>query len=159
MKKEAETLLSIVTEEEPTLIEEWLKEARVSDQQRRAVQVEATQLLHALRDALRNGADPAVFEDERWSGVGRALEALSSSRLAQGQNAGETSMFVLAFKRPLLSADQRRLGADNDKLMETVWQISSLVDKMANKGIIHRNAAARYKSRLVKQLARKTQTA
>ncbi|HEX7087402.1 MAG TPA: 30S ribosomal protein S20 [Vicinamibacterales bacterium] len=30
----------------------------------------------------------------------------------------------------------------------------SLVDKMANKGIIHRNTAARYKSRLVKRLTR-----
>ena len=29
----------------------------------------------------------------------------------------------------------------------------SLVDKMANKGIIHRNAAGRYKSRLVKRVA------
>ena len=31
----------------------------------------------------------------------------------------------------------------------------SLVDKMANKGIIHKNAAGRYKSRLVKRIARK----
>jgi small subunit ribosomal protein S20 len=30
----------------------------------------------------------------------------------------------------------------------------SLIDKMAGKGIIHDNAAARYKSRLTKQLAR-----
>jgi len=29
----------------------------------------------------------------------------------------------------------------------------SLVDKMANKGIIHRNAAGRYKSRLVKRVS------
>ncbi len=35
----------------------------------------------------------------------------------------------------------------------------SLVDKMANKGIIHHNAAGRYKSRLVKRVASKSQTA
>lgn len=35
----------------------------------------------------------------------------------------------------------------------------SLVDKMANKGIIHRNAAGRYKSRLVKRVVRKGQAA
>ena len=34
----------------------------------------------------------------------------------------------------------------------------SLVDKMANKGIIHKNAAGRYKSRLVKRVS-KTKTA
>jgi small subunit ribosomal protein S20 len=33
---------------------------------------------------------------------------------------------------------------------------ASLVDKMASKGIIHRNAAARYKSRLAKQAATKS---
>jgi small subunit ribosomal protein S20 len=36
---------------------------------------------------------------------------------------------------------------------------ASLVDKMANKGIIHRNAAGHYKSRLVKQVVRKGQAA
>ena len=30
----------------------------------------------------------------------------------------------------------------------------SLVDKMANKGIIHKNAAGRYKSRLVKRVSK-----
>lgn len=38
-----------------------------------------------------------------------------------------------------------------------VGAASSLVDKMANKGIIHRNAAARYKSRLVRKAAAKSQ--
>lgn len=39
---------------------------------------------------------------------------------------------------------------------EAVGKAFSLVDKMANKGIIHKNAAGRYKSRLVKRVASKT---
>ena len=35
----------------------------------------------------------------------------------------------------------------------------SLVDKMAGKGIIHRNTAGRYKSRLASRIARKSATA
>jgi small subunit ribosomal protein S20 len=35
----------------------------------------------------------------------------------------------------------------------------SLVDKMANKGIIHKNAAGRYKSRLVKRVTTKSSAA
>ena len=50
-------------------------------------------------------------------------------------------------------------AGDESSAKGAVGQTASLVDKMANKGIIHRNAAARYKSRLVKQLARKAQTA
>ena len=41
------------------------------------------------------------------------------------------------------------LKAAKDALKETV----SLIDKMASKGIIHRNAAGRYKSRLSKRIS------
>lgn len=45
------------------------------------------------------------------------------------------------------------LGA-NDKAVsgETLAPTVSLIDKMVNKGIIHRNTAARYKSRLTKHV-------
>jgi small subunit ribosomal protein S20 len=42
-----------------------------------------------------------------------------------------------------------------DALQNTI----SLVDKMAGKGIIHRNTAARYKSRLSSRVARKSAAA
>jgi small subunit ribosomal protein S20 len=42
-----------------------------------------------------------------------------------------------------------------DALRETV----SLVDKMAGKGIIHRNTAGRYKSRLASRVAKKSSAA
>jgi small subunit ribosomal protein S20 len=48
---------------------------------------------------------------------------------------------------------------DASAAKQAVGAASSLVDKMANKGIIHRNAAARYKSRLVKKAAAKSQAA
>ena len=41
------------------------------------------------------------------------------------------------------------LGAAKTALKETI----SLIDKMASKGIIHRNAAGRYKSRLASRIA------
>ena len=41
------------------------------------------------------------------------------------------------------------LKAAKDALKQTV----SLIDKMASKGIIHRNAAGRYKSRLSKRMS------
>ena len=51
--------------------------------------------------------------------------------------------------RSSLSAND--LEAVKTKLKATV----SLIDKMAGKGLIHDNAAARYKSRLQKQIASK----
>ena len=41
---------------------------------------------------------------------------------------------------------------DTDKVKGQMAEASSLIDKMAGKGIIHDNAAARYKSRLQKRL-------
>ena len=40
----------------------------------------------------------------------------------------------------------------NDAAKTALRDTTSLIDKLAGKGIIHRNAAARYKSRLTKQL-------
>ena len=53
-----------------------------------------------------------------------------------------------------MAAKLRLMIADNAALSETV----SIVDKMATKGIIHRNTAGRYKSRLSARLG-KTATA
>lgn len=47
-------------------------------------------------------------------------------------------------------------AGDNDKAKAALSQTFSLVDKMSAKGIIHDNAAGRYKSRLVKRMRAKT---
>ncbi len=131
MKREVEALLAIVSDEESRIIHEWMNETRIPEARRRAVEEEAVQLLRGVRGGLQAGADPASWRDERWSALTHALEALSGSRAAQGQKAGETSQFVLAFKRPLLALAQRRLMADPALLMDTVWALSTLVDQMA----------------------------
>ena len=46
-------------------------------------------------------------------------------------------------------------GNDMAEAKSGLKQTISLIDKMASKGIIHRNAAGRYKSRLTVRLARK----
>ena len=46
-----------------------------------------------------------------------------------------------------------------DQLNQAVRSTVSLVDRMAGKGIIHRNAAARYKSRLASRVAKKSAAA
>ncbi len=48
---------------------------------------------------------------------------------------------------------------DLDEVRIRLRSAVSLIDKMAGKGIIHDNAAARYKSRLQKQLAAKSRVA
>ena len=136
MKKEYEAVLAALTNEESAVLEEWLAEVRASDPgARRALQGEASELLHRLREALAAGADPATPDGPQWSGVAQALDSLSRSRAAQGQPAGETSAFVLALKKPLFSALQKRLSADAPLLVSALWSISTLVDKLAQRTV------------------------
>jgi small subunit ribosomal protein S20 len=51
--------------------------------------------------------------------------------------------------------DSNDMAAAKTALKETV----SLVDRMSAKGVIHRNAASRYKSRLTTRIAAKTKAA
>ena len=49
---------------------------------------------------------------------------------------------------------QAAAGDDQDAAREALVGTQSLVDKMAAKGVIHRNTAARYKSRLATRVAK-----
>jgi rsbT co-antagonist protein RsbR len=131
MKKEVEALLAMVSEEGPRITQEWLRESGIPETRRRGVEDEAVQLLHGVRDGLQAGADPANLGAPGWAALRQVLEALSGSRAAQGQKAGDTSAFVLAFKRPLLALAQQRLANDPGLLMDAVWLVSTLGDQMA----------------------------
>lgn len=48
---------------------------------------------------------------------------------------------------------------DPEKVKDALGQTISLVDKMAGKGLIHRNTAGRYKSRLTARVTRRTAAA
>lgn len=60
-----------------------------------------------------------------------------------------------ALKGVRAAIDGNDLDAAKARLTETV----SLVDKMANKGMIHRNTAGRYKSRLVRRMSARSTAA
>ncbi len=47
-------------------------------------------------------------------------------------------------------------SGDPAKVKDALRETISLVDKLAGKKVIHRNAAARYKSRLAKRVAKRT---
>ena len=47
-------------------------------------------------------------------------------------------------------------SGDSAKVTDALRETISLVDRMAGKKVIHRNAAARYKSRLAKRVSKRT---
>jgi small subunit ribosomal protein S20 len=81
-----------------------------------------------------------------------ALKAHRQSLKNREHNRQFRSRLRGALKAIRTSIDANDLKAAKDGLRGTI----SLIDKMASKGIIHRNAAGRYKSRLQSRLAAKS---
>jgi len=133
MKSDNETVLGVLRDEEPKIIESWLAEVPSNDPGlKRAMHVEATEIIRRLRDALQAGGDASRFASgPDWSALRDMLAALSSSRAAQGESAGNTSVFVLALKKPLFSLLQQRLGNDPASLASALWNLTTLVDQLA----------------------------
>ncbi|MDB5914417.1 MAG: rsbR [Ramlibacter sp.] len=134
MTQETEVVLALLGQREEQILSDWLQEAgasssRITDSGRRSMRSEAEEILQAFRGALNAGSGPAGFSGPSWAPVRQTLESLSRSRAAQGQSAGDTSHFVLAFKRALFNIIQNELKSDQQ--MSAVWTVSSLVDHMA----------------------------
>jgi small subunit ribosomal protein S20 len=84
-----------------------------------------------------------------------ALKAHRQSLKHREHNRQFRSRLRSALKSIRASIDSNDLAAAKNGLKQTI----SLIDKMASKGIIHRNAAGRYKSRLQARLAAKSKAA
>ncbi len=84
-----------------------------------------------------------------------ALKAHRQSLKNRERNRQFRSRLRSALKTIRTAIDGNDLAGAKTGLKETI----SLIDKMASKGIIHKNAAGRYKSRLASRLAGKSKAA
>ena len=84
-----------------------------------------------------------------------ALKAHKQSLNNRERNRQFRSRLRGALKSIRAAIDGNDLPAAKSALKQTI----SLIDKMASKGIIHRNAAGRYKSRLQTRIASKSKAA
>lgn len=82
--------------------------------------------------------------------VSSAEKAHRQSEKRREQNRQARSRLRTALKAIRAALTSGDLETAKDRLNDTF----SLVDKMANKGIIHKNTAGRYKSRLVKGIGK-----
>jgi rsbT co-antagonist protein RsbR len=129
MASHAQTLIALLQDERTALLKSWTTAthgARASA----ATREEAEELFAALQEGLQGDA-PDDLQSDSWTNARRLLEALTASRAAQGQTAGETSAFVLALKLPIFAALQQRLGKDSQTLLEAVVSVTTKLDTMA----------------------------
>jgi small subunit ribosomal protein S20 len=84
-----------------------------------------------------------------------ALKAHRQSLRHREHNRQFRSRLRNALRSVRAAIDANDLEGAKKALRETI----SLIDRLASKGIIHRNAAGRYKSRLARRLAGKSKAA
>ena len=84
-----------------------------------------------------------------------ALKAHRQSLKNRESNRQYRSRLRNALRSIRTAIDGNDLAGAKTALKETI----SLIDKMASKGVIHRNAAGRYKSRLTTRIAGKSKAA
>jgi rsbT co-antagonist protein RsbR len=130
-----QVLLQVLSEEEANVIDLWLGEVSSDSGGRKLLQTQAVELLHALRDGLRAGGATGSMDGAAWATLRAALDGLSRTRAEQGKTVGDTSLFVLAFKKPLFMALQRRFASDPGALGDVLWATTLLVDRMAQRTV------------------------
>jgi rsbT co-antagonist protein RsbR len=118
------------------ILRAWLDEVRAGGASRSGsagavYQDEAADLLDAVSAGLAAGGDTAKLEAPAWERLRDVLHVVSGNGAARGASAGETSAFVLSFKRPLFTRLQKELPNDTAALTSAIWAVSTLVDLMA----------------------------
>lgn len=66
-----------------------------------------------------------------WSGARELLQQISASRARQGFSPVEVATYVLSLKQPIFSAIRHDLAKSQDKLFDTVWSATELLDRLA----------------------------
>ncbi|MDQ2151802.1 STAS domain-containing protein [Alcaligenaceae bacterium C4P045] len=133
MMNENQVLSAVLKENADSLIDSWLSDLELHDaSERRAVATEARNILRVLADAVQGGSETATLKAAAgWAPMRDLLAALSKSRAAKGQSAGETSQFLLALKKPLFDITQQRLASNPADLGGALLAISTAVDRLA----------------------------
>ncbi|MDQ2187216.1 STAS domain-containing protein [Alcaligenaceae bacterium A4P071] len=133
MMNENQVLSAVLKENADSLIDSWLYDLELLDaSERRAVATEARDILRALDTAVQGGNETATLKGAAgWAPMRDRLAALSKSRAAKGQSAGDTSHFLLALKKPLFNITQQLLASKPGELADALLVMSTAVDRLA----------------------------
>ncbi|WP_174627242.1 STAS domain-containing protein [Candidatus Methylobacter favarea] len=74
---------------------------------------------------------PQWDEAPHWKEVREYLSSITFSRARQGFSSSETATFVLSLKQPLFSHLRQLMNSNSEELIETMWTVTVLIDKLA----------------------------
>jgi rsbT co-antagonist protein RsbR len=128
-------LAEIISRNEEPIRSEWIRDMSRSVQRsdlmsKTELDEQCSTLLKAVIAGTRSSA-PTDVASPGWSQAREFLQGLSASRARQGFSPTEVATFVLSLKQPLFSTIRRDMGKTPDKLFETIWTATEILDRLA----------------------------
>lgn len=128
-------LAEIISQNADTIRKQWIADMSRSVQRsdlisKPELEEQCQALLEAVLDGVKTSG-PANVEAAGWDKARDLLRDISSSRARQGFSPTEVATFILSLKRPLFSSIQAKLAGQQEKLLETVWAATELLDRLA----------------------------
>jgi rsbT co-antagonist protein RsbR len=90
---------------------------------------ECREFLELFIQALQQG-NYSEIQSREWQNVRDMLASLSRTRSHKGFTPSETATFVFSLKQPLFSRLQQEFAQDEKTLLEAIWSITTLLDKL-----------------------------
>jgi rsbT co-antagonist protein RsbR len=128
-------LADIISRNEQQIRSEWIGDLHQTVQRsdlmsKAEMEEQCSALLSAVTEAVRSSGSEDVMT-AGWRQTREYLEEISASRARQGFTATEVATFVLSLKRPLFSAIRRDMGKTQDRMFDTIWTATELLDRLA----------------------------
>lgn len=128
-------LAEIITRNQEQIRTTWIRDMSQSVQRsdlisKTEVQEQCGALLSAITAGARNSGSSDT-SGPAWAETRELLETISASRARQGFSPTEVANFVLSLKQPVYGAIRRDLSKEQDKLFDTIWSATELLDRLA----------------------------
>lgn len=135
MAANASQLLQLLNDQEPKILSDWIGQQLTADPTRThlfsetELRNQSRHFLNAFRHALETG-EVLDIHTTGWAEVRDLLGELSQTRARQGMTPSETATFIFSLKQPLFDHLRQNLKADQSRLTEELWTVTTLLDKL-----------------------------
>jgi len=128
-------IAEIISKNEDRIRAEWIRDMSKSVQRSDLMsKTELDEQSRALLSAIVQGvkmSGPTDVSASGWTAARELLQDISASRARQGFSSVEVATFVLSLKQPLFASIRESLDKNQDKLLDTIWAATELLDRLA----------------------------
>ncbi|MEW5856246.1 MAG: STAS domain-containing protein, partial [Cyanobacteriota bacterium] len=124
----------ILQSDQAQLLTDWISEQMAAGIRKDLIkEVELREECREFLDLFSTAVQQGNFTDIKsteWRSVREMLGSISRSRSQKGFTPSETATFVFSLKQPLFSRLRLELADDSESLLEEIWSVSTLIDKL-----------------------------